>query len=299
MKGLLAHADAARTCELLPADTRFDLVYIDPPYGVGTTMSARTAAGEARGRTKKESGPKAYDDTMSTDALVADLERVAAFIRDRMSDRASFYLHLDHRAVHEAKVAVERVFGRGAFIGEIIWVPGNGARGQGLSMTHQTLLVYAKSPARKKDVTYNADDPALREPYAKTSLAMHFKAKDENGRLYRDRVIGGKTYRYYADQGRKLGSVWTDISAMNANTPLRREGTGYPTQKPEKLLERIVALSSLPGDTVADLMCGSGTTLVAAARLGRSFVGGDASELAIATTSARLDALNVPFDRLA
>jgi site-specific DNA-methyltransferase (adenine-specific) len=295
---LLAHADAARTCELLPKEWRFDLVYLDPPYGLGTTMSARTAVGEARGRTKKESGPKAYDDTKSTDLLVEDLERVAAAIRERMSERASFYLHLDHRAVHEAKLALDRVFGRGAFIGEIIWVPGNGARGQGLSMTHQTILVFAKSSALKKDVTYNGDDPELREPYAKTSLAMHFKSRDVDGRLYRDRVIGGKTYRYYADQGRKLGSVWTDISAMIANTPLRREGTGYPTQKPEKLLERIVALASLPGDTVADLMCGSGTTLVAATRRGRQFIGGDSSELAIATTTARLESLGAPFDRL-
>ena len=87
----------------------------------------------------------------------------------------------------------------------------------------------------------------LREPYAETSLAMHFTHRDEDGRLYRERVIGGKAYRYYADEGRRLGSVWTDIPAMVANTPLRREATGYPTQKPERLLERIVRASSRAG----------------------------------------------------
>jgi hypothetical protein len=82
---------------------------------------------------------------------------------------------------------------------------------------------------------------------------------------------------------------------MNANTPLRKEGTGYPTQKPERLLERIIRAASRPGQTVADLMCGSGTTLVVAARLGRRFVGGDSSALAIETTTRRLEAARAPF----
>jgi site-specific DNA-methyltransferase (adenine-specific) len=80
-----------------------------------------------------------------------------------------------------------------------------------------------------------------------------------------------------------------------ANTPLRRESTGYPTQKPERLLERIVRASSREGDMVADLMCGSGTTLVVAARLGRRFVGGDKSRLAIEVTEKRLQKEGVSF----
>jgi site-specific DNA-methyltransferase (adenine-specific) len=211
-----------------------------------------------------------------------------------MREAATLWLHLDHRAVHEAKVATDRVFGRGAFLGEVIWTPGNGGRrASGLSVTHQTLLVYARAPRERADVVWNASDPALREPYAATSLSMHFTLRDEAGRAYRERVIGGKAYRYYADEGRRLGSVWTDVPAMVANTPLRRESTGYPTQKPEKLLDRIVRASSRPGATVADLMCGSGTTLVAAAKLGRRFVGGDTSALAIATTRARLAAAGI------
>ena len=157
-------------------------------------------------------------------------------------------------------------------------------------MTHQTLLLYAAG----EDWVWNGDDPALREPYAETSLSMHFRKKDAEGRAYRERTIGGKTYRYYADDGRAIGSVWADCPAMAANTPLLREATGYPTQKPLKLLERIVRASTAPGAPVVDPFAGSGTTLVAAARLGRRFAGCDTGELAIETAERRLAALSAP-----
>lgn len=144
-------------------------------------------------------------------------------------------------------------------------------------------------------MVYNAADPLLREPFADTSLSMHFRQVDEAGRRYRERVIAGKAYRYYADEGRRLGSVWTDIPAMVANTPIRREATGYPTQKPERLLERIVRASSHEGMVVADLMCGSGTTAVVAARLGRRFIAGDRSALAVGIASKRLAAEGLSF----
>jgi site-specific DNA-methyltransferase (adenine-specific) len=292
---ILARGDALDVCRALPAEVRFDLVYLDPPYGVGAVMAARLGKGEARGRRRGESGPAAYDDRDDPEALVAELLPRLAAVRERMAEAATLWLHLDHRAVHEAKVGCDRLFGRGAFLGEIIWSPGNGGRGpRRLSVTHQTILVYARRPEERRAVVYNADDPSLREPYAETSLSMHFRNVDEAGRRYRERVIAGKAYRYYADQGRSLGSVWTDIPAMVANTPLRTEGTGYPTQKPEKLLERIVRAASHPGQTVADLMCGSGTTAVVAARLGRRFVAGDRGELAVTIASRRLAAQGFP-----
>lgn len=296
MTNILALGDALEVCAALPPDLRFDLIYLDPPFGLATTMAARAAEGQARGRKKPGSGPDAYADP-APDALLAMLEPRLAAVRARMAPNATLYLHLDHRAVHEAKLLCDGIFGRGASLGEVIWAPGNGGRGaRGFAVTHQTLLLYARSPKERADVVYNADDPALREPYAATSLAMHFKNVDGEGRRYRERVINGKAYRYYADEGRRLGSVWTDVPAMVANTPLRREATGYPTQKPEKLLERIVRASSAPGAVVADLMCGSGTTLVAAARLGRRFVGGDRSELAFQTTRERLAREGIAFE---
>lgn len=297
---LLTLADAQDVCARLPAEIRFDLVYLDPPYGVGTTMSARLAPGQARGRKKVESGPDAYEDREDGGALTAMLVPRLAAIRERMAEGATLYLHLDHRAVHELKVACDGLFGRGAFLGEVIWAPGNGSRGarKGFSVTHQTILMYTRRAEEKGLVVYNGDDPMLRESFAETSLSMHFRNVDEDGRHYRERVVNGKAYRYYADAGRRLGSIWTDIPAMVANTPLRKEGTGYPTQKPERLLERIIRASSREGATVADLMCGSGTTLAVAARLGRRFVGGDRSPLAFEVASKRLTAQGAAFDSL-
>jgi site-specific DNA-methyltransferase (adenine-specific) len=125
---------------------------------------------------------------------------------------------------------------------------------------------------------------------------MHFTKKDASGRAFRERVIAGKSYRYFAEDGRALGSVWTDCQSMVANTPLRRETTGYPTQKPLKLLDRIVRASTEPGALVVDPFCGSGTTLVAAAKLGRAFVGVDVGELAIETTARRLRSEGIDFE---
>jgi site-specific DNA-methyltransferase (adenine-specific) len=292
----LFEGDALDVCtaELRPS---FDLVYLDPPFNVGGAFSARTQKGEGRGRQNRASGPRAYDDAWGgRDGFLHMLRPRLSAIRACMNERATLWLHLDHRTVHYAKVLCDEIFGESAFRGEIIWVPGNGARGKrGPSVTHQTLLVFSRSEKAGAAYTWNADDPSLREPFARTSLDMHFKSRTKDGRAFRERTIGGKTYRYFADQGRRLGSVWTDISAMVANTPLRKEATGYPTQKPEKLLERIVRAASDPGNVVADLMCGSGTTLVVAARLGRSFIGADASPLAIRTTTERLAREQVPF----
>jgi site-specific DNA-methyltransferase (adenine-specific) len=289
MTGLLVRGDALDLGRRVPARST-QLAYLDPPFGVGASFGARARGGGWRAR-----GAVAYDDRWaSMDAYVAWLEPRLAAVRDALSAEGTMWLHLDHRAVHEAKVAGDRVFGRGAFLGEIVWVPGNGARGvrRGPAVTHQTLLLYAAG----RDPVWNARDAALREPFAPTSLAMHFTSTDAQGRRFRERTIAGKTYRYYADEGRALGSVWTDCPAMIANTPLRREATGYPTQKPLKLLDRIVRASSVEGALVLDAFCGSGTTLVAAARLGRRFAGLDVGALAIETSAARLRDEGVSFE---
>lgn len=295
---LLFHAEALDACRALEEGPPLDLVYLDPPFNVGAAFAARTRKGEARGKRTSASGPVAYEDAWGgLDGFLAMLERTLCAIRERMSRRATLWLHLDHRTVHYAKVRADAIFGAGAFRGEVIWLPGNGARGKkGPSITHQTLLVYTRDGRPNGDFVWNADDPLLREPYAETSQRMHFRHRDENGRLYRERIVNGKAYRYYADEGRRIGSVWADAPAMVANTPLREEATGYPTQKPEKLLERIVRASSNEGDVVADLMCGSGTTLVVAAKLGRRFIGGDASPLAIETTRRRLERAQIEYE---
>jgi site-specific DNA-methyltransferase (adenine-specific) len=264
-----------------------DLAYLDPPFAVGADFAARVGPGG------RAAGPVAYVDRWaSVDAYVAWLVDRVAVVRDVLADDGSMWLHLDHRAVHEAKIACDGVFGRARFAAEIVWVPGNGSKARrGPGVTHQTILVYAKGPR----MIWNARDPALREPFAKTSREMHFTQVDAEGRRYRERTVGKRTYRYYEDEGRALGSVWTDCPSMVANTPLRSETTGYPTQKPEALLDRIVRGASRPGGLVVDPFCGSGTTLVVAARLGRRAVGCDVGELAVQTSRARLDAARAPW----
>ncbi|HSO32257.1 MAG TPA: site-specific DNA-methyltransferase [Labilithrix sp.] len=283
---LLVHGDA-RDLAAHVAAASADLAYLDPPFKVEKSFGARLATG-TRAR-----GPTAYDDTWaSLDAYLTWLEERVVVTRALLTERGTMWLHLDARAVHEAKGLCDRIFGAARFRGEVIWVPGNGSKSRsGPGMGHQTLLLYA----RGKDPIWNGRDPALRAPFAATSQAMHFQRSDAAGRRYRDRIVNGKTYRYYADEGRALGSVWTDCPAMVANTPLRAETTGYPTQKPLKLLDRIVRATSDVGSLVVDPFAGSGTTLAAAAAAGRRFAGCDVGELAITTIRARLEAAGRPF----
>jgi site-specific DNA-methyltransferase (adenine-specific) len=261
-------------------EKRFDLIYVDPPFNAGGKRRARLEAGTARA-----AGTFAYEDHFgSSEGFIEMLEPRLAAMRGCLSETGSLWLHLSHHTVHEAKCALDRVFGRGAFQGEIIWVPGNGGRRRrGPSVTHQTILVYAQGV----EMIWNDNEDMLREPYAATSLRMHFN-KEDGSRRYRERTIAGKTYRYYADRGRRIGSVWLDCPAMNANTPLTNETTGYPTQKPERLLERIMRAATLPSSAVLDPMCGSGTTVAVAARLGRRALGIDKSPVACAIARSRL-----------
>lgn len=259
----------------------FDLVYADPPFAAGGQRSARLEVGE------RSRGTAAYEDHWGgIDGFLDMMRPRLELMYEGLAEHGSLWIHLDHRAVHDIKVLCDRLFGRSRFQGEIIWTPGNGGRRRhGPSVTHQTILIYSRS----KDFLYASEDPALREPYAPTSQSMHFRLVDADGRRYRERTVAGKTYRYYADRGRKLGSVWTDLPSMRANTPLLGEATGYPTQKPLGLLDRIVRLASPLGGAVLDPMCGSGTTVVAALLAGRRAVGIDRSEVAVATARRRLN----------
>src|SRR4029077_4267462 len=139
-----------------------DTAYLDPPFKVEKAFGARTARGTHRAR-----GPIAYDDTWpSLAAYLAWLEERVAVVRACLSGRGTMWLHLDQRAVHEAKIVCDGVFGRESFVGEIIWLPGNGTKARrGPGMSHQTLLIYSAGD----EYVWNTRDPALRAPFAKTS----------------------------------------------------------------------------------------------------------------------------------
>jgi site-specific DNA-methyltransferase (adenine-specific) len=275
------HGDCIeRAPELAHQFGPFQLIYLDPPFNAGGTRKAREQQGD------RANGADAYVDFWGgLDGFLAMLEPRLDVLKQCLAPEGSLWLQLDYRAIHDAKICLDRIFGRKNFAAEIVWLPGNGGKKRTApSITHQTILVYK----RGQHLIWNGDDPSLREPFSDTSLRMHFQRRDSEGRCYRERVINGRSYRYYADQGRRIGSVWADCPAMTANTPLTSETTGYPTQKPESLLERIVRASTLPHGSVLDPMCGSGTTLAVAARLGRSFAGSDLNELACRITRDRI-----------
>lgn len=162
---VLAQADARDVGRFVPKDGA-DLAYLDPPFKVEKSFGARSGRGVSRAR-----GPIAYDDTWpSLDVYLAWLEERVAAVRDVLSPRGTMWLHLDQRAVHEAKLLCDRVFGARRFRGEVIWVPGNGSKSRtGPGMGHQTLLLYAKGTSSTEPI-WNARDPALRAPFAATSL---------------------------------------------------------------------------------------------------------------------------------
>ncbi len=269
-------------------DGQVDLVYLDPPFATGDRFSFTAAVGD---EVSASAELAAYDDRFDPGALLAMLAPRLALGWSLLAPTGLMFVHLDARASHGVKLLLDELATPANFRGEIVWVPGNGAKSRRFfARQHQTLLVYGKSA----QWTFDVDHPTAREPFAAGSLRTHFRQVDEAGRRFRRRVVGGREYVYFADEGRAVGSVWNDIPAMVAGSPVMAESTGYPTQKPLKLLERIVATCSRPGGLVADLCIGSGTTLVAAERLGRRWLGCDVSPLAVATARKRLLALDPP-----
>lgn len=259
-----------------------DLIYIDPPFATGGDFSSSARIGEAGPSIEK----KAYRDALREVERWMDmmLPRLHAIHR-LLKDTGSLYVHVDYRVSSMVRCLLDEIFGPERLRGMIVWQLGTGAKGRRQwSNQHNDILCYSKGDA----FTFNYDDPALREPFAGISRSMHFNKVDKDGRRYRERVVNGKSYIYYEDEGRLVGSVWTDCPSMAANSPILDESVGYPTQKPEKLLRRILAASSNPNDLVADLFCGSGTTLAVAEKLGRRWIGCDLGRLAIHTTRKRI-----------
>jgi len=262
----LIHGDNLAVVEALP-DSTVDLIYIDPPFGTGASQ---------RGR-----GHLVYEDGLDDpDALVAWLGPRLEHSRRILQPHGSLFVHLDYRCVHYLKVALDRLFGRDRFVNEIVWGYSIGGKSpRCFGRKHDIILWYARTP----DYAFYPD--AVRVPRKPNS---HMRVvRDPDGSLVQEKTHRktGKVYRYPVDAGKVPEDYWTDIETLNRSS---RERTGWPTQKPERLLERIVCAASQPGDLVADWFCGSGTTAVVAHRLERRFFAVDASADAIATTAARL-----------
>ena len=265
------------------------LVYVDPPFMTGERF-VRTRPIGAKGWKKGAPNLKqtAFVDQFSDEKeYLCFLDRLISESRELLRDTGFFALHLDWRMSARARLACDRIFGREQFLNEIIWSYESGGRSKKFfPRKHDTILLYAKSRKYTFDLT-KVPLPRRTEGKKKNHMA---RGMDEDGRMYSSIVSGGKEYRYYDDEPVYPGDVWTDISHLQQRDP---ERTGYATQKPLKLLERLILPTTSEGDWVADLCCGSGTTLVAAQELGCPFLGMDREAEALTVSLSRLRAENL------
>jgi len=277
---------------------KIDLIYIDPPFATGANFSFKTSVGEQEEEVFKDQSiieEKAYRDTWG-DGLSSYL----GMIRDRLvllyellCSHGTIYVHCDHRVNALLRNVLDEVFGQDSFMNHVIWGYKTGGIPEriGFSKKHDDLLVYAKSKNPKfNKMTQKSYVPTLPEPHTPSGkrLGVHrdeicdLCGKGSPGQKYRDVI---------------MRDVWDDINSVFRND---RQATGYATQKPEKLLERIILSSSKEGDLVADFFCGSGTTLAVAEKLGRRWIGCDLGRWAIHTSRKRLLGINdcKPFEVL-
>jgi SAM-dependent methyltransferase len=177
------------------------------------------------------------------------------------------------------KVQLDEVFS-GNLINEVIWHYQSGGRAEkSFSFKHDTLLLFS----HEKEPFFDADAVGIERGAEKRNNMK--RGQDADGRSFWSIKSAGKIYKYYDDEKLTPADVWTDISHLQQKDP---ERIGYPTQKPEKLLHRVVKASCPPGGLVLDFFCGSGTTLAVAEKLGRRWIGCDLGRWAIHTTRKRL-----------
>ncbi len=241
-----------------------DLIYIDPPFFSGVDYKEFSDQWKSINK---------YLEFMTV--RLKEMHRV-------LKITGSFYCHCDSSAVFDLKPSCDGIFGRENFKRDIIWNVGSvsGFKSQinGWVRQHDFILYYTKS----SDFTFNKQHIPYKEEYIKKM----FRYQDEDGRLYRKRRAG----RQYLDEkpGNLVGDVWNDILSYQTRTR-SKEYTGYPTQKPIQLLERIILASSNEGDIFADFFCGSGTSLIVAKKLNRNWIGVDINPRAIELCNRRLE----------
>lgn len=263
---------------------KIDLIYIDPPFdskadykkkidikGVGKTTSDSTSFEE-----------KQYGDIWTNDEYLQFMYERFILMRELLSNTGSIYVHLDEKRSHYVKIVLDEVFGSNFFKREIVWSTktssGFKAAAKNWVRTHDIILYYSKDNKESFNKQYwdYSDEYKAR-----------FRKKDKDGRLYRD--DRGSGIKQYLDElkGIPMGDVWDDVMSFQ-QAATSTEILGYPTQKPEALVERIIKASSNPGDIVFDCFMGSGTTQAVAMKLGRRFIGADINLGAIQTTTKRL-----------
>lgn len=284
-----------------------DLVYIDPPFASGADYAKKVyvrrnpkvAAAIAQAEHELDfEDLKAFEETMYGD--VWDKEKYLNWmyenlmaIKSIMSDNACIYVHLDWHIGHYVKILMDEVFGEEHFINEIVWCYSIGGKGNRFfGRKHDTIYLYGKS----NEYYFDGKHPLVATQRKENS---HMRLKtDEEGREYQEKTDkkSGKIYRYYVDEGKIPEDYWNDIEQLNREDAER--DAEYATQKPERLLERIVVASAAPETTVADFFGGSGVTAAVANKTGRKFIHCDIGLNSIQTTRDRLQADGAQFEVL-
>ena len=290
---LLIHGDVLSACAYLKdKDIKVDLVYIDPPFASGANYAKKIYLRNGN-KTEFDNNNAIGEEVMYGDIWQKEdylnwlYERLLA-IKEIMSETASIYVHLDWHIGHYAKILLDEIFGEENFVNEIIWhYTGNSIPTKSFQKKHDVIFIYAKDD----EFTLNLDDVLL--PYSEGTL-KRYNHTDENGKKYKiSSLIPGSKEKVYAKEGKIPDSVW--------EIPLVRqvsEKVDYATQKPEKLLERIIKASSDKGMIVADFFGGSGVTAKVANDLDRKFITGDIGINAIQTIRDRLVKAGADFDIL-
>jgi DNA modification methylase len=262
---------------LLPEyEGRIHLMYADPPFFTNRKYSARIGRGEDSRKPDQWQLAEGYhDDWDRLDSYLDFLYQRLSLIYRLLAPNGTLYLHLDWHADAYARLLLDELFGSDHLLNEIIWAyHGPSPIRRAFNRKHDTILAYVKGA----DYTFNVD--AVREPYNENTIKT-FQASSKAG------------FGKMPDLER--GKVPEDWWYFPVIARLHNERTGYPTQKPVSLLERIVLASSNPGDVVADFFCGSGTTPLVAAQHGRTFIACDETFRALHTTRSRLTVSPAPF----
>lgn len=247
----------------------FQLIYADPPFATGKGFLRRIGSGEDSRRPESWKMGSGYSDSWNTlEEYLSMLYPRLLRMHELLAPSGMLYLHLDWRAVHFAKILLDEVFGPSNFINEIIWVyHGPSPVKAYFNRKHDTILAYAKG----KKPSFFPD--RVRVPYHPSTICT-FASSSKAG------------FGKRPDLGR--GKIPEDWWYFPVIARLHSERTGFPTQKPEALLERILTSSSNPGDLIGDFFCGSGTTLRVADSLSRRWIGCDSLLQSISICQRRL-----------
>jgi DNA modification methylase len=284
------------------------LIYIDPPFDVGADFSMDIEIGGDT-FTKKPNVLEelAYRDTWGkgADSFIAMIYERLVLMRDLLAEDGSIYVHCDWRMEAYIRNVLEEVFGRDRFMNTLVWLRDSAAKGakktsKQWSREGDSIIVFRKSDKATYNTVYKDElaDTQLREYMYEDPDGRKFKKvtlgdySEKSIQTFREQNLiyktkSGREYKkYYLDEAKfAIGSIWTDIVNLSKG---QHEQLGYPTQKPQALLERIIQASSNEGDLIADFFCGSGTTAAVAEKLGRKWIASDLGKFAIHTTRKRL-----------